>query len=73
VSPNLGAPKGEVHGEQGDLRANCPRCRDPRRMDGTPLQLAPVWDSGWGKHTASRVREPPCLQQRNTATDSQEV
>jgi hypothetical protein len=22
-------------------------------MDGAPLQLAPVWDSGWGKHTAS--------------------
>jgi len=22
-------------------------------MDGTPLQLVPVWDSGWGKHNAS--------------------
>jgi len=21
-------------------------------MEGTPLQLAPVWDSSWGKHTA---------------------
>ena len=27
-------------------------CRDPRRMEGTPLQLAPVWDSGWGKYNA---------------------
>jgi hypothetical protein len=22
-------------------------------MDGTPLQLAPVWDSGWGKYNAN--------------------
>jgi len=34
-------------------RLDCLLCRDPRRMDGTPLQLAPVWDSGWGKYNAS--------------------
>jgi hypothetical protein len=30
-------------------------CRDPRPMEGTPLQLAPIWDSGWGKYNATRV------------------
>jgi hypothetical protein len=25
---------------------------DPRLMDGAPLQLVPVWDSGWGKYNA---------------------
>jgi len=25
----------------------------PSHYGGSPLQLAPVWDSGWGKHTAN--------------------
>ena len=32
-------------------------------MEGTPLQLAPIWHSGWGKHNAMGR-----LSDRNNAT-----
>jgi len=35
-------------------RLDCLLCRDPRHVEGPPLQLAPIWDSGWGQHTARR-------------------
>jgi hypothetical protein len=39
--------------EYTPLAARLPSVPRPSPYGGPPLQLGPVWHSGWGKHTAS--------------------